>query len=90
MTEGNPVMFLCKHLIMPANGRLLVERKKEYGGDMEYASYAELVRDFEGKKLHPVDLKNAAAGALIGIMAPIRNRFGSEKAEILEMLGAPK
>ncbi len=86
ITEGNPVMFLCKHMILPTNGKLTVERKKEYGGNIEYTNYTEISKDFEAKKLHPVDLKNAAAGALIDIMAPIRNRFAQEREGILEML----
>ncbi len=88
--EGNPVMFLCKHMILPTMGKLMVERKKEYGGDTEYTGYVELARDFEAKKLHPMDLKNAAAGALIDIMAPIRKRFSAEREEILKMLEAPQ
>ena len=88
--EGNPVMFLCKHMILPTMGKLMVERKKEYGGDTEYTGYSELARDFEAKKLHPMDLKNAAAGALIDIMAPIRKRFSAEREEILKMLEAPQ
>jgi tyrosyl-tRNA synthetase len=85
VTEGNPVLFLCQHLILPTKGKLHVERKKEYGGDVDYSSYSELARDFEGKKLHPVDLKNAAAASLIDIMEPIRRKFSNEREEILKM-----
>jgi tyrosyl-tRNA synthetase len=90
VTEGNPVLFLCQHLIIPMNGKMHVERKKEYGGDVDYVSYAELARDFEGKKLHPVDLKNAAAASLIDIMEPIRRKFSGEREEILSMFTAVK
>jgi tyrosyl-tRNA synthetase len=90
ITEGNPVLFLCQHLILPTNGKLHVERKKEYGGDVDYTSYSELVKDYEGKKLHPVDLKNAAAGSLIDIMEPIRRKFGKDREEILSMFTAVK
>ena len=90
ITEGNPVMFLCRHLILPTTGTMHVERKSEYGGDVDYASYSELARDFEGKKLHPVDLKNAAAASLVDIMEPIRRRFSKERDEILSMFTAIK
>lgn len=85
IVESNPVLFLCKCIIFPTYGKLHVERKREYGGDVEYADYAEIVKDYEGKKLHPVDLKNAVASSLADILEPIRKKFGNERAEILKM-----
>ncbi|MDE1851839.1 MAG: tyrosine--tRNA ligase [Candidatus Micrarchaeota archaeon] len=82
VAERNPVLELCRYLIIPLEGELRVERSSEHGGDVEYSSYKELEEDFVSKKLHPVDLKNAAAASLIKRIAPIRKRFESRKGEI--------
>ena len=66
--QGDPkngLMDILKYLIfvMKKDGskKFIVERKKEYGGDLIYSSYEELEKDFIDKKLHPLDLKNALA-----------------------------
>lgn len=86
--ERNPVLELCKYLVMPLDGKLPVERSSEHGGSVEYASYNELENDFAAKRLHPVDLKNAVAGSLIKRIAPIRKRFESRKDEIAKLFSA--
>ncbi len=73
--DGNPVLELCRYLILPLNGIIKIERKKEHGGDAEYESYAKLEGDFRSGALHPVDLKNAVAGAIISIIGPIREKL---------------
>ena len=86
VVENNPVLLLNKYVVFPMEGKLPVERKKEHGGDVAYAGYEELTRDYQAKKLHPVDLKNATASSMIKIMKPIMDKFGSQRAEILKML----
>jgi len=71
-TYQNPVLELCKYLIIPLQGTFKIERKKEYGGDITYTSYRELENDYKNGKLHPMDLKNGAAESIISILEPIK------------------
>ena len=85
VTEQNPVLELCKYLILPLNNNLKIERKKEYGGDIEYTSYIELENDYRNGKLHPMDLKNAVAQSIISLLEPIRNEFKGKNEELVEL-----
>jgi len=80
----NPVLDWCKSLVFPIKGNLHIERPEKFGGNLDYANYEDLERDFIDKKLHPMDLKNGVAEAIINILEPARNHF--EKPEIKEML----
>lgn len=69
--EGNPdngIVSLLKYLIMilkkDKKENLIVERSEKFGGNIEYENYEEIEKDFESKKLHPLDLKNAVAKEL--------------------------
>jgi tyrosyl-tRNA synthetase len=86
VVENNPVLLLNKYVVLPMDGAIKLERKKEHGGDVEYTSYEELAKDYQHKKLHPLDLKVATARSMNKIMEPIRKKFGGRRAEILEML----
>ena len=44
--------------------KFIIERPEKYGGNLEYASYEEVKKDFIDKKLHPLDLKNAVAAEI--------------------------
>jgi tyrosyl-tRNA synthetase len=71
--EGNPVVEIARYLLFPRPGfKLHVDRPSKYGGPVTYESYSELERDFREGKLHPLDLKNAVAEALIELLKPIR------------------
>ena len=85
VVEENPVLQLCRYVILPAGGEFKVERDAKYGGDVSYSSYRQLESDFAAKKLHPADLKNSVAKSLSSIMSPVISKFGHRKAEILEL-----
>ncbi len=85
VAEENPVLQLCKYIILPTSGELKVERDSKYGGDVSYSSYRQLESDFAGRKLHPADLKNSVSNALFSIMKPVAQKFEHKKAEILEL-----
>jgi len=79
-TEYNPVIEINKYLLFQQDGfKLVVERPAKYGGTVVYDSFEDLERDFREGKLHPADLKNATANALIDFLAPIRERLLSDK-----------
>jgi tyrosyl-tRNA synthetase len=49
-----------------------IERPAKFGGNKEYSNYVELEKDFNDKKLHPMDLKTALAKEINDLLVPIR------------------
>lgn len=82
----NPILDWAKHLIFvnreslpPKEGRVIVNRKSEHGGNVEYQTYQDLEKDYTEKKLHPMDLKEAMAEWLIKKLEPARKYFEDPK-----------
>jgi len=75
IAEENPVLEYCRYLIFERFDALKIERPAKFGGDLEFGSYDELVRVFEKKELHPMDLKQAVAGYINGLIKPVREHF---------------
>jgi tyrosyl-tRNA synthetase len=75
-TEFNPVMDWAKSLIFRDETSVLeVMRPEKFGGDITFESYDALAESFGSGGLHPMDLKNAVAEAIIKMLEPIRERF---------------
>ncbi len=79
-TEMNPVIAIARYIVFPALGRLYVDRKPEHGGPIEFYSWEELEATYREGKLHPLDLKNAVAEALIRIIRPIREALLADES----------
>ena len=75
IAEGNPIMEIAKYIIFSEMETLEVRRKAEYGGTIEFNSYEELEKIYIKGELHPLDLKEAIANALIEILEPVRRDF---------------
>lgn len=74
--EFNPILDWTKYLIFYDQGAsLTVKRDPKWGGDLTYTSYEDLEKDYAAKKLHPQDLKVAAAEWLIKKLEPARTYF---------------
>ncbi len=69
--DGNPVLQIAKYLIFPELGKLEIHRPEKFGGDVVFEDYASLERAY-ADGLHPLDLKNAVADALVKILEPAR------------------
>lgn len=82
----NPITQLCKFIIFPVKNKLKIERPAKFGGDVEFKSYEELEKQFIAKQLHPADLKQAVAKALIDIFSKARAYFEKNK-DMLKGLG---
>ncbi len=85
--EGDPnngIMSLVKYLIMilkqDRNEPFMIERAEKFGGNVEYATYEHLEKDFIAKKLHPLDLKNAVAREIVNLLKGFR-----ENKELLKL-----
>ncbi len=85
-TEGNPVMEICRYIIFSQAGHLIIERPEKWGGNMEFSSYKELEDIFIRKELHPMDLKSGVAGALVELLAPVREYFESKTENLEKMM----
>lgn len=77
--DQNPVLELCRFIVMPSLGKLKIERPTKFGGDVEYVSYQQLEDDFAAKKLHPMDLKNAVGSSLNALISPISKKFSKDR-----------
>ena len=77
VVQGNPVLEIVRYIVMPEVGKLVVERKPEHGGDLEFTDMEGLEAEFakEEEGLHPQDLKKAVAQALIETLEPVRVYF---------------
>ncbi len=85
VVSENPVLALCRYVVLPWKSELKVERPAKFGGDVTYTEYSQIESDFASKKLHPSDLKNATASAISSIMQPVHSKFANRKAELLQL-----
>ncbi len=76
----NPIMEINRYILFAKPGfRLVVERPEKYGGTIVFESYEELEKAYREGRLHPLDLKNATANALIKELEPIRRYFETNR-----------
>lgn len=80
--EGNPVLELVRHVVFHEFSEFVIERPEKYGGNVTYAGYAEVERDFVAKKIHPMDLKNATATCVNKIIEPVYKHFKGKEPNL--------
>ncbi len=73
--EVNPVLMLCKYIILPRNGCLFVDRPEQYGGPVTYNTYEELEQAYFDKKLSPFDLKTGVTDGMAKTLEPVAKYF---------------
>ncbi len=83
--EFNPVLDWAQHLLFD-NGvtSLKIERTEANGGNLTFNSFEELRDKYKSGTLHPGDLKNGIAQAIIDMLEPVRKHF-AEHAEVKRM-----
>jgi tyrosyl-tRNA synthetase len=81
---GNPLLAIARNIVFHEKTELKIERDAKFGGNAEYASYAELEKAFESGALHPADLKRAVARELDAVIAPVRKHF-EKKRDLLRV-----
>ncbi|RLF15999.1 MAG: tyrosine--tRNA ligase [Thermoprotei archaeon] len=80
--EGNPILEINRLILFSKEEfALYIDRPSKYGGPVHIESYSELVEMYKAGKIHPLDLKNATAKALIKELEPIR-RYVKENPEV--------
>lgn len=81
--KNNPILNWTKYLIFYyPDSKLEIKRDEKFGGNVTYASYEDLEKDYKDKKLHPMDLKSAVAEWLINKLEPVRKYFEDSKRKI--------
>jgi tyrosyl-tRNA synthetase len=82
--KGNPITDICHYIIFPFMGKLKIERKKKYGGEIEYSSWQEFKQDYENGRIHPKDLKESVITTLNQLLEPVRKSLIKHK-ELLSL-----
>ncbi|MEM2175021.1 MAG: tyrosine--tRNA ligase, partial [Candidatus Micrarchaeia archaeon] len=80
--KDNPIIQIARYIIFPIKKKIKIERKPEYGGDIEYEEYKDLENDYVNKKLHPTDLKEEVSKNLIEIFSKARKYFEKNQDEL--------
>jgi tyrosyl-tRNA synthetase len=73
-------------VIFAEKEQLDITRPPKYGGPESYKNYEETVKDYLKGKLHPLDLKNGIAEALIEILKPAREYFRKHPQTLEKMM----
>ena len=71
--EANPILDIWEHLLVPALEKIVIERSKKFGGNLDFESYKELESAYLSGSLHPLDLKNGTAAALYEVVLPMQD-----------------
>ena len=72
---NNPLLEISKSVIFHEYNEMKVERPEKFGGNVSYANYNQLEKDFAEKKLHPGDLKQTVGNYLVKVVSPIREKL---------------
>jgi tyrosyl-tRNA synthetase len=83
--ENNPVLEIMKYVVFMWKDSARVDRPSKYGGEVVFTNYRQLEKEYSDGKLHPQDLKNAAAEELVEILEPVREEFNRNPKMLREM-----
>lgn len=79
IVETNGVLAFVKHVIMvikqDKKEKFVIKRPEKFGGDIGYADYTALQKDYANRELHPQDLKNAVAEEIINLLKPMKKNL---------------
>jgi tyrosyl-tRNA synthetase len=86
VVKGNPIIDLAKLIVFPEKDCLEIPRPAKYGGPETFESFERLVNVYGEGKIHPLDLKNGVAEALVEILKPVREHFRKYPETLEKML----
>lgn len=84
-TDGNPILDIVRHIVLPWAGSIEIERPPKYGGPLKFVEFDALESQYREGKIHPLDLKNTVAEQLIKILEPVREEF-RKRPELLQKM----
>jgi len=73
--EENPIIQIAQYHIFPRFESFVVERPEKFGGDVEYRTFEELLKDYSAGALHPMDLKLSIANYLNKLLENTRKKL---------------
>jgi tyrosyl-tRNA synthetase len=85
LVDGNPILQYYKLLIFPVFKEVVIERSKNYGGNLEFHVYSELEASYREGRIHPQDLKSNMARLLADRLLPVREYFQKHPVPLEEM-----
>ncbi|MEM0050191.1 MAG: tyrosine--tRNA ligase [Candidatus Bathyarchaeia archaeon] len=83
--EDNPILEHAKYIVFPEMGYMEIQRPSKYGGPVTFERYEDLRDAYLRGEIHPLDLKNSVAEALIKILEPVREYFKQKPKLLNEM-----
>jgi tyrosyl-tRNA synthetase len=86
VVKNNPVLELSRLIVFPENDCLEIPRPAKYGGPETFSSFEALANVYSEGKIHPLDLKNGVAEALIEVLKPVREHFSRHPETLEKML----
>jgi len=89
-SSDNPVLEYMKYMVFEKFKAVEIKRPEKFGGDAAFESYSELEKAFTDRKLHPMDLKNAASGYVNEMLEPVRKHFekNAKARKLLEQVSS--
>merc|ERR1712018_125150 len=88
----NGILSFCKYVIFPVvlkNEDFVIERKQEFGGNINYEKFEDLESGFAKEEVHPGDLKNAVEMYLNRLLDPVRRKFDTPELKALTSKAYP-
>jgi tyrosyl-tRNA synthetase len=86
VVKANPIIELARLIIYPEKDFLEIPRPAKYGGPETFETFKQLETAYTQGKLHPLDMKNGVAEALIEILEPVREHFRKHPKTLEKML----
>jgi tyrosyl-tRNA synthetase len=84
-TTANPVLEAARLAVFTNTEELTITRPSKYGGPETFVNFETLEQAYRNGKIHPLDLKNAVADALILILEPVRTHFMKHPERLMRM-----
>lgn len=80
--EGNPVLDIVHHIIMPYyRNEFVIERPPSKGGPVTPSGFEELSTMYSNGEIHPLDLKSAVVKAVDEMIGPARKMAEKENLD---------
>ncbi|MDO8628731.1 MAG: tyrosine--tRNA ligase [Nanoarchaeota archaeon] len=77
--KDNPLAEYLRYIIFEKFPKIIIERPTKFGGDLTLYNYQEFEKNYQEKKIHPLDLKKTVATYINELLQPVRKHFTTNK-----------
>lgn len=81
----NAITSTVRYILLPRYKKIVIHRKEKFGGDVEFENGNDFERAYVNQELHPLDVKQTVADALIELLTPSRNYFDAHPDILKEL-----